>query len=296
MNVQPDCFPCILRRVLSISRRITDDPWLQHKVLGKVMAELVDADRDVTPAELMAETHGHVVKALGASDPFQEERAHWFQELTTVLENIESTVEDSEDPLLTALAFAARANAFDDETLSRAKLRRELNRLVRKDDGPKVDEEFSFADDYSSFVKELAEAKTLMFIHDSGPGLVFDKLVIDRLVARRPELSITSVVRHQPILLDATHDDSERAGIAAHAAVSAVIDPGKVTLGCLPNECSREFREVFEAVDMVLAKGQASVETLEACERRIYFMLRVKCDTMAKAQGAKVGDTLLYRA
>ena len=293
MKVQPECFPCILGRVLAIARRITDDPWLQHKVLGKVMAELADANRDSTPAELVATTYAHVVKTLGATDPFQKDRDHWFQELSGVEERIAAAIERADDPLLRSLSFSARANVFDDETLTRARVQRDLAPIASGDD--EDPETLSDGEDYAAFLQDLEGANSLLFIHDSGPELVLDRHVIDQLASRRPELEITSVVRAQPILLDATREDAERVGLHEHSAIKGIVDPGTTSLGCPPNTCTREFRETLESSDVVLAKGQAALETLSGIERRVYFLLRVKCGVMASSQGAKRGDTLLLR-
>ena len=56
-----------------------------------------------------------------------------------------------------------------------------------------------------------------------------------------------------------------------------------------------QFREVFEAADLILAKGQASFETLADDEKTVYFLFRVKCEVMARAQGAEIGDLVFSR-
>ena len=58
---------------------------------------------------------------------------------------------------------------------------------------------------------------------------------------------------------------------------------------------SREFRERFEATDLVIAKGAANFETLEKQEGTKYFCLRVKCDVVARHLGVARGAGVLMR-
>ena len=52
---------------------------------------------------------------------------------------------------------------------------------------------------------------------------------------------------------------------------------------------------MFEAADIVIAKGQANYETLDDCGRTIYHLLRVKCSVMARRQGLKVADVVFLK-
>ncbi len=78
--------------------------------------------------------------------------------------------------------------------------------------------------------------------------------------------------------------------------VTRVIDPGISALGIPLNECTREFRDQFESADLVLGKGQAHYETLADGEITSYFLMRVKCQVMAKHQGVSVADIVLVKS
>ncbi len=47
MKVDPACYPCALRRLLSSAAHITDDQWLHHKLTVKAMGDLAAMERDV---------------------------------------------------------------------------------------------------------------------------------------------------------------------------------------------------------------------------------------------------------
>lgn len=234
------------------------------------MTDLAAVERDTTPAEVMRRAAELVTRTLGAADPFQAERHAWFEELLPVQDKLRDRILRAPKPLFAALEAAARSNVFDDETLSAAAIRGELQQVLT---GALVTTEAAaFAlSDYDLFEADLAGAQSLFFLHDSGPELLFDRLLIEAMVARAPKLRVTSVVRAQPILLDADLDDSERAGLAKTAGVVDVITPGIHTLGLPLNECTREFRTAFESADLVLAKGQAHFETVVGCGKRAYL-------------------------
>ncbi len=278
--------------MLATAQRITDDPWLHDKVLAQSMGELIAAERDDTPAERICALHDLVCRNLGVTDPWHKAREEWTEELATFVDPLEARLDAAADPLGAALLAAARANVFDDELLSGRTVREELRRTGARDDS--TPDQFAFSD-LDRFRKELAGARSLLLLHDSGPELLFDIALIRRMRAERPELEVTSVVRAQPILLDATREDAERAGLDRTDGVVAVVDPGVRGLGISLETSNREFREQFEGADLVLAKGQAHIETLSDCGRPVYFLFRIKCSVMARQQGSRIGELVFVR-
>ena len=295
MKVVPSCAPCILNRILGTAQRITDDPWLHDKVLNQVMAEWIESEGGVTPAERVSRLHDLVCKNLGVTDPWQKVREAWVGEVEPLLEPIRERVGASDDPLATALTLAARANVFDDELLTKKKVREDLRKMgLHPAKAPETPDALAVSD-LDRFREELGSAKHLLFIHDSAPELPFDRVLIEQLVAERPDLTVTSVVRGQPVILDATRTDLETFGIDTLPAVQTVVDPGSPGLGITLETAQREFRDLFDGSDLVLAKGQAHVETLARAERSVYFLFRIKCGVMAREEGGRVGEIVFAR-
>lgn len=294
MKVAPGCTPCILRRLLATAQQITDDAWLHDKVLAQAMGELIDAERDVTPAERMQELFDLVCRNLGVSDPWQKVRDLWAEEVEALEAPLARKIADAEDPVDAALRASARANVFDDETLTRRKIREGLQRLGLRESVRKKPDQFAFSD-LERFRTELAGAETLLFLHDSAPEALFDRFLIERLRLERPGLRVTSVVRPQPIFLDATRGDLLRYGYQTTEGIEEIIDPGVPGLGLSLEEVPKEFRERFEAADLVIAKGQAHLETLADAPRPVYFLLRFKCVVVATQQGSRIGEIAFVR-
>ena len=293
VKVDPACYPCALRRILSSATHITDDQWLHHKLIVKAMSDLAEMERDVTPAEMMLHLESLLCSTLGVTDPYQKVRGEWNQEMAEHAAEIGDWVRRAKDPLQAALCLAGGANVFDDECLSQRQLRDAVRGLQ---DGSAAESLELEASDLDLFLKDLDDCEQLFFCHDSAPELPFDAALIRELRVRRPQLQITCVVRAAPILLDATREDVEHHGIPDLDGVVAVIDPGIPALGLPVNECPREFRDHFAAAELVLAKGQAHYETLADGDKLSYFLLRVKCEVMARHQGVSVGDVLFLKA
>jgi uncharacterized protein with ATP-grasp and redox domains len=57
--------------------------------------------------------------------------------------------------------------------------------------------------------------------------------------------------------------------------------------------CSPAFCELFDTTELVIAKGQANIETLHRCDRDVFFLTQVKCPVIARSLGAEVGDWLV---
>lgn len=94
-------------------------------------------------------------------------------------------------------------------------------------------------------------------------------------------------MRQCPIINDATVDDAFEAGLQDYATV---ISSGSVYPGTILSECTAEFKNLYAHADLIISKGQGKFETLlDQGDSRVFFLLRIKCDTMAKLSGQVKG-------
>ncbi len=141
--------------------------------------------------------------------------------------------------------------------------------------------------DVPAFRQAVDRAADILYIADNAGEIVFDKLVLEML----PRERVTVAVRGKPVLNDATIEDAEEVGISD---LVDVIDTGSDAPGILLEDCSRPFKEAFEKADLVLAKGQGNLESLLEGPREVYFLLKVKCDLVARQLGCRAGDLVLH--
>ncbi len=63
---------------------------------------------------------------------------------------------------------------------------------------------------------------------------------------------------------------------------AAVIDNGNDGIGTLLEACSERFLDAYRSADLIISKGQANYETLDADGRpAIFFLFKVKCPVVA---------------
>lgn len=290
MNNRPECLPCCLRRILHTADQTTTDEWLHRKILAEAMQELARVDDKATPADVIHSVAKRTAKTLGLTDPYADEKRQWIEETTGNAEWITSMVDSAADPFVAALRLSIAANILDSELREDIAPGLSLKRLVEGyDKVPFVDESVE------DFRQAVADAKKILFVHDTAGELFFDKLLIEKM--GKPVEAILSTVRLSPILADATREDALATGLDS---VATIIDPGIDCLGVPLNACSQSFQEHYRSADIVVAKGQGAFETLEGKEAQldgeekpIFFLVRVKCTLLARHLGASVGDSVL---
>jgi damage-control phosphatase, subfamily I len=281
VKAAPDCIPCILRQVLNTARKVTDDDWLHRKVLNEIMQHLAKTDFDRSPAELVSEAIRMAHRPLGSTNPFADDKKTHTASALALEARLREAIDKSADPLHTALKLAGAANVLDANIFGPVELQGGLDQALAT--GFKVD-------DYIDFQRDLAVAKNVLIIGDSAGETVADKLLIERLIS--PGRTLTYAVRKAPILNDATREDAEAVGVPT---IATVIDTGSETMGAPLSLCSQDFRTRFEQADLVLAKGAANYETLDAEAKTKYFLLHVKCIVVARHFGVAIGDAVFIR-
>jgi uncharacterized protein with ATP-grasp and redox domains len=123
---------------------------------------------------------------------------------------------------------------------------------------------------------------------DNAGEIVFDRLLIEELAGH----DVTACVRGGPVINDATLADAEQVGLPD---LCRVITTGSDAVGVEWDEASDDLKRAFAAADLVIAKGQANFETLSGRPETIYFILKAKCDCVARELGVRLGDVVIVR-
>jgi len=77
--------------------------------------------------------------------------------------------------------------------------------------------------------------------------------------------------------------------------VANIYSSGSTAPGTILESCTREFCELFNDADLVIAKGQGNYEGLSTEKRPIYFLLKAKCPVIARDIGVNTGAIILKR-
>ncbi len=280
MKARLDCIPCILRQVLRASQYSHLPPEIQEKILRESMNALLKEEWSKTPPELAHIAH-KIARKYARGDPYKEVKKKSNDEALSLYPKLKKIVDESDDPLRTAIRIAIAGNIIDFGALEEYNIEKTVNEVLHK--------KFAY-DDYPLFKKILKNAKSILYFADNAGEIVFDKLLIEKIKEIK-DYKITLVVKAGPIINDATLEDVKYIGLDKLINDIRYISNGEI--GYERN--SPEVKSWIKEHDLTISKGQGNYEGLSEFQG-IFYMLMVKCPVIAEDINANVGDIiLLYR-
>jgi len=274
-----DCYPCFLRQALEAARMATPDEGVQRDMLREVAGVLADLPPGATPIEMGLRIHAIIRERTGVVDPYRKVKEESNRHALSLYPRMKERVEDSPDPLLTAVTLSAIGNVMDFGANPGFDLEQSLEEgMARGLTGA----------GFPLFTRLLGESSQVLYIGDNAGEIVFDRLLVEQIAAMG--VKVTFAVREAPILNDATRDDARETGMDR---VAEVVSSGVVGPGTLLDHCSPTFIELFKRSELILAKGQGNYEGLSSETAPIFFLLMAKCPVVARDLGVEVGDLVL---
>lgn len=281
MKAELACIPCIMKQAYNTAMRATDDVKKIRRILDLTADYLRNVELDTTPADASNFAYTITKEVTGLSDPYKEEKRRFNELCLEKVPALEKKIESLEDPLKAAVKVAIMGNIIDIGIGYAFDMDRELKRVF--------DGEFA-VDDYDDFKKQLGSGgKRILYLGDNAGEIVFDRLLVERLIYNH---EVTFVVKKGPVINDATMEDASFVGMTD---IVTVIDTGSDGIGVKWSEVSDEFIASYEAADIIISKGQGNFETMSDREKVIYFLLRAKCDSVARELGVSFGDIVFKR-
>jgi uncharacterized protein with ATP-grasp and redox domains len=119
----------------------------------------------------------------------------------------------------------------------------------------------------------------VLYLADNAGEIVFDTLLVEQL--KNMGLHVTYVVKSAPVINDATMEDVEFSGMDKLA--DEVLTTGADAVGLQLKLVSPEFMKVYNAAQLVFAKGMGYAETLTEykLKKPHFLMFRTKCTPVA---------------
>ena len=127
---------------------------------------------------------------------------------------------------------------------------------------------------------ELAKkAQSVLYLADNAGEIVFDTLLVEQL--KNMGLTVTYVVKGGPVINDATLEDVDFSGM--NKLADNILTTGTDAVGLLLKEASPEFLKVYDAAELVFAKGMGYAETLTEYKltKPHFLLFRTKCNPVA---------------
>lgn len=213
-------------------------------------------------------------------DPYKEEKRRYNDiALSLVPELRKKLNQNNQDRFLTALRLSIAGNIIDFAACDNFNLEKTIAMAL----------ESQLAIDNSEKLRlALQKAGSVLFLGDNAGEIVFDKLFIE--VLNHPNL--TYVVKGAPVINDATMEDAEYTDMKG---VARVISSGYDAPSTVFEKSSPELQEHFRKADLIISKGQGNLEGLFALnDKRIFFLLMVKCDVMAEFLKVRKNSLVVY--
>lgn len=277
MKTYLDCIPCFVKQTLSAARLATDDENVHEDLLRQVLSIIGTMDMSPPPPVMGQVIHRLIRERIGSDDPYKTVKQRFNDLAREVYPELERRVQQSDNPLETAVRIAVAGNIIDfgaRETIRRLEVM------------ATIEAAFSAVlfGDFTQFGKNVAEAENILYLCDNTGEVVFDRLLVEQLGPER----VTVAVRGAPVINDATFEDAQYAGLTD---IARVIDSGTDLPGTVLEKCSPAFVRRFAAADLIVSKGQGNYETLSGAhpDKQVFFLFQTKCDVAARDVGCDKG-------
>lgn len=278
MKTYLDCYPCFFSQTLKTSRMITSDERKVREILTEISLFLPNISFDATPPEIGREVYRIIAEMTGVNDPYKEIKEKCTRQALSLYPKLKKRVHSSKDRLMSAVRVAIAGNVIDFGANADFDLKSDVKTILSQD----------FAiNHYREFCEAIDKAKKILYLADNAGETVFDRLLIEELP--KP---VIYVVREKPVINDAVREDAIAARIDEKAEI---MSSGTDAPGTILNLCSEEFLKVYRSSDLVISKGQGNYEGLSEEDKPIFFLLKAKCQVIARDIGVEYGDIILMK-
>jgi uncharacterized protein with ATP-grasp and redox domains len=278
MKTYLDCYPCFLRQALEAARLAGVDDVQQKAILSRVLELLGQVELASTPPEVGGRIHRLVRQETGNADPYQALKQESTRQALAFYPQMRALVAQSDDPLDTAVRLSIAGNIIDLGPNREYDLSAAVKQVLTQ----------PFAIDDNGALREiLSRTNRLLYLADNAGETAFDRVLIEVLGK-----SVLYAVKGGPVLNDAAREDALAAGLDQ---VAEIVDTGSDAPGTILEYCSQAFQRLYNAVDLVIAKGQANYETLSAAGPKVFFLLQVKCPVIARDLEVALGSIVLKK-
>jgi uncharacterized protein with ATP-grasp and redox domains len=278
MKIQPECLPCLLKRMLfeaELSTKDTKRQTLALRTACRLLAETYDPKE--CSARIATKVHNAVYSALDDPDPYAELKQSSNVIATSLVPKVETLIASSQDPLRTSMVCSIIGNIMDFGIEGSSAHPRMLEEVFDT-----LYAEGLGHDDYPRLRGLLKKATRVVLFTDNCGEIVFDKILCRELRHYNPKLRITAVVKGEPVLSDATMKDAQ--DIHFSEVVDELFTTGCFAVGVDFHRLPPKVLVAVKQADIILVKGMANYESFsETSYRPVAYLLRTKCSAIARS-------------
>jgi uncharacterized protein with ATP-grasp and redox domains len=277
MKVEAECASCLLARATAETYQATTNPALRFRAIKEVTKLLNREFRPTTVAADIGTKRDRLIKQLtGNDDPYKRSKKMSNEKAVKLLPYARKIVEKGytqQERFKKACLCAIVGNILEFDIPGHSFTFRTLTKSFREAAKDLV------IDDIDAAYELAKKAKSVLYLADNAGEIVFDTLLVEQL--KNMGVKVTYVVKGGPVINDATLEDVEPSGMTKLA--DNILTTGTDAVGLLRKEVSPEFLKVYDAAELVFAKGMGYAETLTEYKltKPHLLLLRTKCTPVA---------------
>jgi len=285
MTIDPACVECILNQSKRVAEAIHADDKLTQKITSTALEMSKDFSFKQNPPEVATPLYEKMAEIAGKKDLYDEVKKLSTLKALSFVPHLENEIKNSSNPLFTATKVAVAGNVIDLAAEVEFDLHEELDKIFHTD--------FS-VNDFELLEEKLSKASTLLYVADNAGEHIFDKIYIQTISSLFPQLKITYMTRGNAIINDVTFEEAQEAGFEE---ICHLVSSGVNTPGFVYNRANKNSQELFDKADVIITKGMGNYECLSDYGRKnLFFLLKVKCNVVARSLDRTLGDIICKEA
>ena len=287
MRLDSKCILCLLKRHADTAAKLGNEEQVTA-FTRDLMRILCDGPVEMSAPYYVPEITRLFTGHFGlADDRFAEEKEASNRYALERFERITELVRSADDPLYAGLQAAILGNYIDFSALQGEVSFDRLDEMLALLHTIEVDREV-----FRKLSTDLESGRELLYLTDNAGEIVFDRVWLEVIRDLFPNLAITVCVRGGNAQNDATIADAKAVGMPF-----PVIGNGTSIPGTVLELASEELKEALCRADVIIAKGQANVETLLDTGHgyNIYYAFLVKCSRFIHRFGREKLTPMLVR-
>ena len=261
MRISESCAKCLYDRQKA---RCQDKEYLVH------VKKLIDerGENDTSPL-LVYRFNMEYKSRFGEMAGYADVKRYYNDLMLKLEDRLRIRIESSEEPVETALALAQASNYIDYGAMNHVDESTCLHLLegaVLRAEDKEV---------FRHLMEECSDAHSFLLIADNCGEIVLDKLFLEQLKKRFPQLQLQVLVRGREVLNDVTPEDAAYVGIDQ---IAEILSNGEAIAGTVYGMLPEDARYALDKADVVFSKGQANYESLSGQGKHVFYTFLCKCD------------------
>ncbi|NVM03732.1 MAG: DUF89 family protein [Candidatus Helarchaeota archaeon] len=296
MKVKPYCGVCLLNRGIKEVELATSDPDLQFKIVKELIKMFQEKFNENNISAHIGTYRDRIIKKLsGCKDPYAEQKRLSNKIAVKFLPFLQKKLNSLKDPYK-RFRFAVLASIvgnsiefhIEDQKIELDSLEQLLKQSFENAEKNLV------KDDIQDLFNLLKSKKKVLYLTDNAGEIVFDYILINELYKLNKEVIVA--VKEKPVLNDATIEDAKAAGLLELSVKTnskvKIITTGTDHVGIILSETPKEFLEIFNKAELIIAKGMGYYESLsgEKLPTSIAYLFKIKCRSIAEELKKKIND------